>query len=294
MSDERFDKRYSGIGRIIAGNRAQGTCFLVSEDRAVTAAHVIGSDDGPLELLFPQLASHQKINLVHVNRDLDFAIVRLDRPVSLTPLRLAATVPSFPVEVICAGYGRGREDNEIFLSAGVIAINSDGRFAAEIIKPLKTRDELIGFPGSPAINTSNGEVVGIVVEMHDVTGLILAPAHLIVTALRAENDTKPTLGSAPVTGLDLRQLRTQAGLTQAQLAARFGVSQSRASEWEHGRNPPSEEIIAELRSIAGKGEDWGSSAIVSEPTVDRVKGNAGAASETSDERKRRHCRTNQF
>lgn len=49
----------------------------------------------------------------------------------------------------------------------------------------------------------------------------------------------------------LRDARTRAGLTQAQLAQRAGTSQATISAYEHGRKAPSVETLGRLLAAAG-------------------------------------------
>jgi transcriptional regulator with XRE-family HTH domain len=54
-----------------------------------------------------------------------------------------------------------------------------------------------------------------------------------------------------VTRRTIRDLRTAAGLTQRQLAARLGVSKMSPYHWESGRNEPSARQLRALAEVFG-------------------------------------------
>jgi len=50
----------------------------------------------------------------------------------------------------------------------------------------------------------------------------------------------------------VKQLRTQIGMSQAQLADALGVSQSLITHWETGRRQPSPQLALKIVSLASK------------------------------------------
>lgn len=52
-------------------------------------------------------------------------------------------------------------------------------------------------------------------------------------------------------GEKLKELRTQAGLTQGKLAARLGVRTATVIAWEHDRNMPDVLVMADLADVFG-------------------------------------------
>ena len=50
----------------------------------------------------------------------------------------------------------------------------------------------------------------------------------------------------------IKQLRTQIGMSQAQLADALGVSQSLITHWETGRRQPSPQLALKIVSLARK------------------------------------------
>lgn len=60
----------------------------------------------------------------------------------------------------------------------------------------------------------------------------------------------------PGTGARVREARTKAGLTQAQVAVALGVSHHAVWAWENGRMNPNQEHLVELASRCGVSTDW--------------------------------------
>lgn len=59
----------------------------------------------------------------------------------------------------------------------------------------------------------------------------------------------------PGKGDSLRETRMRKGLTQTDLAAKVGVTQSSISQWENGRKRPSARSVSKLASILGLPEE---------------------------------------
>jgi transcriptional regulator with XRE-family HTH domain len=62
-----------------------------------------------------------------------------------------------------------------------------------------------------------------------------------------------------------------AGLTQAQLAERIGVSEARVSEWEEGVSDPPATVIAALRTLASSASNKVSSSVVIHDEINRIR-----------------------
>ena len=60
----------------------------------------------------------------------------------------------------------------------------------------------------------------------------------------------------PGTGARVREARTKAGLTQAQVARALGVSPHAVWAWEDGRMKPNHDHLVELASRCGVSTDW--------------------------------------
>lgn len=70
---------------------------------------------------------------------------------------------------------------------------------------------------------------------------------------RARKSDPPPAPAAPNTfALVIRQARERAGLTQAQLAQRAGVSQPCVAQWESGRRPIQEKTVAKVAAALGE------------------------------------------
>jgi DNA-binding XRE family transcriptional regulator len=91
----------------------------------------------------------------------------------------------------------------------------------------------------------------------------VSPATLSAVELKSAVDPAPAIAPAPgadgdltepvidAFGVRLQQLRTQAGLSQAEVAKRMGVGAPSISSWEKGRARPRRGRMAELAAILG-------------------------------------------
>lgn len=67
-------------------------------------------------------------------------------------------------------------------------------------------------------------------------------------------------------GAFVRRLREQSGLSQTELAARVGTTQSAVSRWEHGRDEPRVSTLASIVRACGL-----TASIVADVDVDRAQ-----------------------
>ncbi|HEV2597406.1 helix-turn-helix domain-containing protein [Sphingopyxis sp.] len=86
----------------------------------------------------------------------------------------------------------------------------------------------------------------------------VSPATLSAVELKSAVDAVPALPDDPVEaeideafGARLQRFRTDAGLNQADIAKRMGVSAPSVSSWENGRARPKHDRMAKLAAILG-------------------------------------------
>lgn len=80
---------------------------------------------------------------------------------------------------------------------------------------------------------------------------------------------KTSVRATAASGLRIRELRLERGLTMAELAARIGVTQPAISQWESGREKPGRDSLQKLAAALGVGpEALTSSAAGSGPRTD--------------------------
>lgn len=68
-----------------------------------------------------------------------------------------------------------------------------------------------------------------------------------VSKWRREAGLDPNRYAPPDRSDDVRNLRFSLGMTQAEFAARYGVSQRSVSAWESGERQPNRQVLEELR-----------------------------------------------
>lgn len=66
----------------------------------------------------------------------------------------------------------------------------------------------------------------------------------------------PAMDERPTRGTDLRNLRLRAGLTQAEMAARLGITASVLSAYERGRREPKVDVFFRAVDVAGFHVDY--------------------------------------
>ncbi len=145
--------------------------------------------------------------------------------------------------------GRARRFEFVTLAAherALLAIIGDGR--------------ALLLPRPVAENDDGGEIVSITLT-DDAAAATLALASGMTITLRAadvvptELPSQSTMASLPIDGMRLgnrlRELRREAGLTQAELARRTGIHRPNIARVEAGRHTPSLETLARLASAIG-------------------------------------------
>jgi DNA-binding XRE family transcriptional regulator len=145
--------------------------------------------------------------------------------------------------------GRARRFEFVTLAAherALLAIIGDGR--------------ALLLPRPVAENDDGGEIVSITLT-DDAAAATLALASGLTITLRAadvvptELPSQSTMASLPIDGMRLgnrlRELRREAGLTQAELARRTGIHRPNIARVEAGRHTPSLETLARLASAIG-------------------------------------------
>jgi DNA-binding XRE family transcriptional regulator len=146
-------------------------------------------------------------------------------------------------------HGRTRRFEFVTLAPrdrALLAIIGDGR-AILLPRPVAEEDD-------------GGEIVSITLT-DDASAATLVLASGVAIALRAQDvvptelPSHTTMASLPIDGTRLgnrlRELRREAGLTQAELARRTGIHRPNIARVEAGRHTPSLETLARLASAIG-------------------------------------------
>jgi S1-C subfamily serine protease len=155
---------------VVQPSRSKGTGWLVADKVLVTNEHVIrGGAPAGIVARFPDGSAHQVANIVAVDASTDRAVLELQSPTGITPLKIDAAPLSVGTHIYTLGFPLAYNGPAPLMIVGYVA----GLEARTVAAGAAPQQRLVlnaalnpGNSGGPVLRWGESSVCGVVVTKH--------------------------------------------------------------------------------------------------------------------------------